>query len=80
MTKSGKKIVAKGEIACFEQFHLLSLCFQKAICCRGVRKRLSMFQKLQMHGHEAKGKGQFCMLLQETTFEHEHLKRMPLLN
>ena len=33
-------IVAKGEIACFEQFLLLSLCFQKAVCCRGVRKRL----------------------------------------
>ena len=33
-------IVAKGEIACFVQFLLLSLCFQKAVCCRGVRKRL----------------------------------------
>ena len=33
--------MAKGEIiACFEQFLFLSLCFQKAICCRGVRKRL----------------------------------------
>ena len=39
MTKSGK-LVAKGEIACFEQFLLLALCFQKAVCCRGVRKRL----------------------------------------
>ena len=28
MTKSGN-IVAKGEIACFEQFLLLSLCFKK---------------------------------------------------
>ena len=35
-----ENIVAKGEIACFEQFLLLSLCFQKAVCCRGVRKRL----------------------------------------
>ena len=35
-----ENIVAKGEIAHFEQFLLLSLCFQKAICCRGVRKRL----------------------------------------
>ena len=26
-----KNIVAKGEIACFEQFLLLSLCFQKWI-------------------------------------------------
>ena len=30
----------KGEIARFEQFLLLSLCFQKAVCSRGVRKRL----------------------------------------
>ena len=36
-----ENIVAKGEIArCFEQFLLLKLCFQKAVCCRGVRKRL----------------------------------------
>ena len=35
-----ESIVAKGEIARFEQFLLLSLCFQKAICWRGVRKRL----------------------------------------
>ena len=35
-----ENIVAKGEIARFEQFLLLSLCFQKAVCCRGVRKRL----------------------------------------
>ena len=32
--------MAKGEIARFEQFYLLSLCFQKAVCCRGVSKRL----------------------------------------
>ena len=30
-----ENIVAKGEIARFVQFLLLSLCFQKAICCRG---------------------------------------------
>ena len=35
-----ENIVSKVEISCFEQFLLLSLCFQKAICCRGVRKRL----------------------------------------
>ena len=35
-----ENIVAKGEIARFEQFLLLSLCFQKAVCCKGVRKRL----------------------------------------
>ena len=32
--------VAKGEIARFKQFLLLSLCFQKAVCCRGVRKHI----------------------------------------
>ena len=35
-----ENIVAKGEIACFEQFLLLSLFYQKAVCYRGVRKRL----------------------------------------
>ena len=29
MTKTGKNIMAKGEIAHFEQFLLLSKCFQK---------------------------------------------------
>ena len=31
-----ENIVAKGEIARFEQFILLSPCFQKAVCCRGA--------------------------------------------
>ena len=35
-----ENIVAKGEIARFVQFLLLSLCFQKAVCCRGIRKCL----------------------------------------
>ena len=35
-----ENIVSKGEIVHFEQFLLLSLCFQKAVCCRDVRKRL----------------------------------------
>ena len=35
-----ENIVAKGEIARFEQFLLLSLCFQKAVCCRGFKMRL----------------------------------------
>ena len=35
-----ENIVAKGEIARFEKFLLLSLCFQKAVCCRGIRKHL----------------------------------------
>ena len=41
MTKSGKHCgKTKVEIARFEQFLLLSLSFQKAFCCRGVRKCL----------------------------------------
>ena len=32
--------MAKGEITRFKQFLLLSLCLQKAVCCRGIRKRL----------------------------------------
>ena len=32
--------MTKGEIARFVQFLLLLLCFRKAVCCRGVRKRL----------------------------------------
>ena len=35
-----ENIVTKGEIARFVQFLLLLLYFQKAVCCRGVRKRL----------------------------------------
>ena len=35
-----ENIVAKGETARSEQFLLLSLCFQKAVFCRDVRKRL----------------------------------------
>ena len=35
-----ENIVAKGEFARFEQFLLLSLCFQKAVCCRSIIKRL----------------------------------------
>ena len=35
-----ENIVATEEIARFEQFLLLSLCFQKDVCCRGVRKRI----------------------------------------
>ena len=35
-----ENIVAKGEIARFEQFLLMSLSFQKAVCCRGGRKLL----------------------------------------
>ena len=31
-----ENIVTKGEIAHHEQFLLLSQCFQKYICCRGV--------------------------------------------
>ena len=35
-----ENITAKGEIACFEQFILLSLCFQKAVCCKGTKKHI----------------------------------------
>ena len=35
-----ENIVTKREIARFEKFLLLSLCLQKTVCCRGVRKRL----------------------------------------
>ena len=35
-----ENILGRGEIARFEQFLLLSLCFQKAVYSRDVRKRL----------------------------------------
>ena len=35
-----ENIVTKEEIARFVQFLLLLLCFQKAVCCRGVRQHL----------------------------------------
>ena len=35
-----ENIMAKGEMAHFKKFRLLSLCFQKDVCCKGVRKRL----------------------------------------
>ena len=35
-----ENIVEKEEIARFEQFLLLSLCFHKAVCCGGVSKSL----------------------------------------
>ena len=34
--------MANGEIACFEQFLLLSLCFQKAVSCRSRRQKASI--------------------------------------
>ena len=40
LAKKVENIVAKGEIARFEQFLLLLLCFQKQVCRGGVRKRL----------------------------------------
>ena len=33
-------MLSKGEVACFEQFLLLSPCFQNAFCRRGVGKCL----------------------------------------
>ena len=57
-----ENIMAKGEIACFDQFLLLSLCFQKAVCCRGVRKRLYMWGRV-IQIQEA-----YMMPLQQATF------------
>ena len=50
MTKSGKNIVAKGEIARFEQFLLLPQCFQKAVCCRCVKMRLQVIKNRLYEG------------------------------
>ena len=38
--QSVENMETKGEIARFEQFLLLSPCFQKGVSCNGVRKRL----------------------------------------
>ena len=35
-----ENIVAKGEIAHFEQFYFCHYVFKKPFCCRGIRKRL----------------------------------------
>ena len=40
MTKSGKTLWQKEKLHVLCNFFFLSLCFQKAVCCRGVRKRL----------------------------------------
>ena len=40
-----ENIVAKGKIARFEQFLLLSLCFQKVVCCSGVSQKASLWGK-----------------------------------
>ena len=36
-----ENIVIKGEITCFEDFHLLSECFQKASATAGVKCQMS---------------------------------------
>ena len=48
--------MAKGEITCFEQFLLLSVCFQNAVCCRGVRKRLYEGKRVKGEGGQLPGK------------------------
>ena len=53
-----KNIVAKGEIARFEQFLLFSLCFSKAVCCRVVRTRLY------------EGKGQYIYHITFANYPH----------
>ena len=45
-------MVTKVEIACFEQFLLLSPCFQKVLCCRGVIKRGLYLEKLSVSKRE----------------------------
>ena len=39
-TDNVENIVAKDEIACFEQFLHFVTTFSKVLCCRGVRKLL----------------------------------------
>ena len=56
-----ENFVSKGEIARFEQFLLLSLCFQKAVCCRGVIKR----QKASVWGKGLNTKQVVLFLLQQ---------------
>ena len=42
--------MAKGEITRSEQFHLLSQCFQKAVCCRGVE---SVYMRERVKGDKS---------------------------
>ena len=73
-----ENIVAKGEIACFEQFLLLSLYFQNTVCCRSVRKRLyegnslSNYVAGNVHRMTLFGPTCRCILthLQQTPFEN----------
>ena len=39
-------MMAKGEIARFEQFLFLSPCFQKAICCSPVSEKVCMRERV----------------------------------
>ena len=64
--------MSKGEIARFEQFLLMSLCFQKVVYCRGVRKRL----------YEGKGKlkcviGDPCVFKFVPFINNEHYPNNP---
>ena len=44
-----ENIVVKGEIARFEQFLLLSLCFQKAVCCNILNGSLVTLRRFLCH-------------------------------
>ena len=44
-----ENIVLKEEIAHHEQFLLLTQCFQKAVCCRGVRTRRKVRERVKEH-------------------------------
>ena len=57
MTKSDKNIVAKGEIARFEQFLLLSLRFQKAVCYRGASESVYMRERVKPSATDASNCG-----------------------
>ena len=66
-----ENMVTKGEIACFEQFLFLSPCFQKAVCCRGIRKPL----------YEGKGLTLCCWIFWgPTTYGLESKKRFKTWN
>ena len=49
-----RNMLTQEEIARFKQFLLLSTCFKKAVCCRGIKKRL----------YEGKGKFTIVFLLE----------------
>ena len=47
-------MVSKDEIACFGQFLLLSPCFKKAVCCRGLSQSVYMRERVNKKPHQQK--------------------------